>query len=212
MRRAFGLTAVLAATLLIVAATPSGAQTQEGRRSGAYLSVSGFLLGLTDTEIRDITAGGIERDVEADDGWGGALALGFGSGGGFRAEVEGAYRENDADLRPGGPVLGASQAEIHSIALMGNLYFEPQLRFPINPYIGAGVGGANVALDVDDLDIDDDEWVLAYQAMAGAVLKLGERAGVFAGYRYFATDDPAFKGTDIEYRTHNLEVGLRFGF
>jgi opacity protein-like surface antigen len=94
---------------------------------------------------------------------------------------------------------------------MGNLYFEPQLG-PLNPYIGAGIGWANVAFDQDDLDIDDDDWVFAYQGIAGAVLKLGERAGLFAAYRYFATDDPAFAGTDIEYRTHNIEIGFRFGF
>ncbi|HEX7125501.1 MAG TPA: outer membrane beta-barrel protein, partial [Thermodesulfobacteriota bacterium] len=194
------------------AAVPLEAGAAEGRQSATYFAVSGFFLGLTDTEIRDITAGGIERDMESDDGWGGGLALGYGSRGGLRFEVEGAYRKNDANLRPGGPVLPASEGDIHSIAIMGNLYFEPQLKFPVNPYIGAGAGYANVALDVNDLDIDDDDWVFAYQAMAGAVLKLGAQAGLFAGYRYFATDDPAFQGTDIEYRTHNLEVGLRFGF
>lgn len=198
------LPALLSLVLLVA---PAGAAAQEARTGGPYLAVSGYFLGLTDTEIRDITAGGIERDIEADDGWGAALAFGVGSRGGLRLEAEAAYRRNDADVAGG---LGS--ADIHSIALMGNVYFEPQLTFPVNPYIGAGIGGANVAFDADDLDVDDDDWVLAYQAMAGAVLKLGARGGIFAGYRYFATDDPAFAGTDVEYRTHNLEVGLRFGF
>lgn len=203
MSRRLQLALVVGLVTLAVAA-PAPARAQQ---TGGYVAVSGFFLGLTDTEIRDITTGGIERDIEADDGWGAALALGFGSRGGFRLEAEGAYRQNDLDVR------GRGGADIHSIALMGNVYFEPQLGpFPLRPYIGAGVGGANVAFDADDLDIDDDDWVLAYQGMVGAVLKLGARAGVFAGYRYFATDEPAFAGTDIEYRTHNLEVGLRFGF
>jgi opacity protein-like surface antigen len=201
--------AIAAAALL--AARPASAQL-EPPGPGGYLALSGFFLGLTDTEFRDITAGGVERDLEADDGWGIGLMLGFRSGTGLRVEGELTYRHNDLDRfnAAAGPL--ALSGEVYSIALMGNAYFEPELRVPIQPYIGAGLGGAQVALDEDSLDADDDDFVLAYQAMAGLVFKFGPASGIFAGYRYFATDDPAIQGTDIEYRTHNLEVGLRFGF
>jgi opacity protein-like surface antigen len=31
-------------------------------------------------------------------------------------------------------------------------------------------------------------------------------------YRYFATADPDFDGTEAEYQTHNFFAGLRFDF
>ncbi len=202
---------LIASTPAIAAEAPAEPQAEQTPKAGGYFALSGYFLGLTGTELRDITAGGIERDLEADDGWGAGLAIGYRSGRGFRLEGEAVYRNNDVEVM--GAVFPQLEigADVYSVGLMANAYFEPELRFPINPYIGAGLGGANVALDADDLDIDNDDWVFAYQAMAGAVLKL-RTVDLFAGYRYFATDDPAFQGTEIEYRTHNLEVGLRIGF
>ncbi|HEY8371031.1 MAG TPA: outer membrane beta-barrel protein [Thermodesulfobacteriota bacterium] len=220
MRTYTSIVAVLGSTWLLASspaiaaepsAEPSAEAPSEPSKARGYFALSGYFLGLTGTELRDVTAGGIERDIEADDGWGAGLAIGYRIGLGLRLEGEAVYRHNQVDIQRvflSQPDVGGG---VRSVGLMANAYFEPELRFPINPYIGAGIGGANVGLDANGLDIDEDDWVLAYQALAGAALKLGT-VDFILGYRYFATDDPAFRGTEIEYRTHNLEVGLRINF
>jgi opacity protein-like surface antigen len=186
----------------------------DGRpRGGAYVAGSGFFLGLTDTDFRDTSFTSAEADIEGDDGWGAGLALGL-RGASFRVEGEVVFRQNDLEVRGSTPVIGAVSldGDVSALALMGNLYFEPWIALPLKPYLGAGLGGARVAFEAEELDADDTDWVLAYQGMAGLAVDLAPDVAIFGGYRYFATDEPAIEGTDIEYRTHNLELGLRFTF
>jgi OOP family OmpA-OmpF porin len=201
-----------AASLLLAA--PAGAADRYAPPTGAYLSLSGFLVGLTDSDFRDSSVSSVEGDLESGTGWGAALALGTYVAGFLRLEGEVSYRQNENDKVDFG-VLGDIDLDGNrqAIGLMANLVFEPAIgQFPLRPYIGAGLGGANIALEARDLDIDDDDWVFAFQGLAGLALDLGRAATLVGGYRYFAADDASVGSARVDYRAHNLEVGVRFRF
>lgn len=118
---------------------------------------------------------------------------------GLRGEFEMAYRNNDLD-NPG-------NGDISSLAVMGNLLVDLALSESVRPFLGAGIGLANV-----DLDGDEDDTVFAYQAIAGLGFPLTHVTTLDLQYRYFATADADFAGTEVEYQTHNFFAGLRFNF
>lgn len=188
----------------------SGADTGPRVTGGPYLSVTGFLVGLTDADFRDESISSIDRTLSSETGWGAAAAVGFGTTAGLRLELEGSWRQNDFDELRGGGISVPIDGDVDALALMGNVAFEPVLAFPVRPYIGAGVGGARLAVDAEDTS--DNDTVFAYQGMIGVSVGISGRGAVFGGYRYFATDDPEYGDVRSEYRSHNLELGIRFGF
>jgi opacity protein-like surface antigen len=82
----------------------------------------------------------------------------------------------------------------------------------VEPYVLVGIGAANVTLESDDLDVDEDDTVFAYQAGAGLGFALTETITLFTGYRFFGTTDPEFEGVEAEYHSHNVEAGVRVEF
>ena len=72
---------------------------------------------------------------------------------------------------------------------------------------------------MNDLDVvggndptDDDDIVFAYQLGAGIGYGISENLTIQAGYRYFATADPDFSGTEAEVASHDIYLGMRFYF
>jgi opacity protein-like surface antigen len=94
---------------------------------------------------------------------------------------------------------------------MGNAYYDFSTEGSFSPFIGAGLGFANIEADLDDFDSEDDT-VFAYQFILGGSLTASEQLSVDLQYRYFATDDPEFDDLDAEYSTHNVMIGLRHSF
>jgi opacity protein-like surface antigen len=94
---------------------------------------------------------------------------------------------------------------------MGNAYYDFSTEGSFSPYIGAGLGYANVEADLDDFG-DEDETELAYQVILGGSFTSSVGLSIDLQYRYFGTDDPEFDGLEAEYSTHNLMIGLRQSF
>lgn len=109
-----------------------------------------------------------------------------------------------------------------SFLLNGIYAFLPSA--PIHPYVGAGIGFANVGINnaraprsgAPDDYIDDEDIVFAYQLIVGAEYNLFENGALYAGYHYLATSDPEFEGRyntyTAEYVTHNIAAGFRYSF
>lgn len=138
-----------------------------------------------------------------------------------RLEGELAYRQNDFDKVVVEGELFAVDGDVGALSLMANGYWDFENLSPVTPYLGAGIGFANVSLnDVRDAEgafVDDDDVVFAYQFGAGVAFALNETMALDLGYRYFATTDPEY--TDVEgdtfeteYKTHNVSLGLRINF
>lgn len=152
--------------------------------------------------VNDSTlSGNSSGELSFDSGFGFIAAIGNGFDG-LRAEAEISYRTNDLDT----PVNG----DISSLAVMGNLLVDLDISESVRPFLGAGMGLANVEIDGDSDSSDDT--VFAYQAIAGIGFPLTHVTTLDLQYRYFASADPDFDGTEAEYQTHNFFAGLRFDF
>jgi opacity protein-like surface antigen len=203
MRHAtFGLVAAIAAVSMIHADL---AVAEEG----FYIEAHGGGVMLTDSDIH--VDGGGSGDIEFDNGYmiGGALGYAFEQG--FRIEGAMDYRHNDIDDN-------TASGNVNSLAGMFNGIFQLPVDFPVKPYIGAGLGLANIRMDANAFGskfLDDDDTVFAYQGMAGITYEVNPAVAVGAGYIYFATQDATVKtkagtGFDAEYASHNFMIQLRF--
>ena len=117
---------------------------------------------------------------------------------------------------------------------MANVWFDFNPGSPWSPFVGGGLGVARISLNdvaITSLTLlgvpiplaspvplaDDDDWVFAYQVGAGIGYEVTPTTTISLGYRFFATADPDFTGVDgtpfdAEYRSHNIEIGLRISF
>lgn len=183
----------------------------EAAETRPYLAGSAFYVSVRDADFNDAAFPGVTFTASAEAGLGLRAAIGAAFANTFRGEVELAYRTNDLDELCAvscAPISG----ELSSLAFMANGYYDMALGGPVRPYLGLGVGLANVEVSDSDTFNDADDDVFAYQAMVGLGFAASDAVTLQLGYRYFATEDPTFFGTEFEYATHNLEAGIRIGF
>ena len=177
--------------------------------AGTYVSGS---LGAVIVNDSDIDDGFDTGEFTFDTGFGFVGALGRSMQNGGRVEAELGYRQNDIDeLEVDGLGKASVDGDISSLSLMGNAYYDFSTEGSFSPYIGGGLGFANLEADLDDFGSEDDS-VFAYQLILGGSFVSSETLSVDLQYRYFATEDPDFDGLDAEYSTHNLMIGLRQNF
>lgn len=81
------------------------------------------------------------------------------------------------------------------------------------PYLGVGIGAANI--EVDGLPAKGDDTVAIYQLMGGIGYQpeTMPRTRLKIGYKYLGTfEDPSFSTGEFEYDNHSVEVGAEFQF
>lgn len=185
-----------------------------------YIGLSGSLTFLDDA---DISNGG---ELSYDAGWGGAAAIGYRPATDIiflrdtRYELEIAYRQNDIDEFTNGATRLTGNGEYKSTSYMANMYYDFRNSTGFTPYIGGGLGLAQVRVDdfATLIPGDDEDTVFAYQGMVGVSYAPSSTPNIEwnLGYRYFATEDPQFGVTagsvDAEYSSHNAEAGVKFRF
>ena len=232
-----GRRAALVAALATGMAAAAPAQAQDAR-PGWYASLTGAWVLTRDSDL-SYTAGGltVSSTLELKSGFGVMAAVGYGSTDGFRGEVELGWRSADWTKLKGGSITGTLddndvdvsvsgslpiKGSISTLSLMANGYFGFEV-WKLRPYIGGGFGMARHEgkFDAQSYTIDgteytfssasEDDYVFAYQAMAGVAYPLSDRMAIKAGYRYFATSDAEFD-VKASYGTHNFEAGVLFRF
>ena len=149
-------------------------------------------------------------------GWTGVVSLGWGFGNGFRAEVEGNFRQNEVDSIRGfglAPV-GRTGGWQRTYGVMANVLYDFDFanfglgQSIFQPYLGVGVGYAwtewrNVrgvsAPTGLALNIDDSDGRFAYQAIVGVATPLTwlgvTGLTLTAEYRFFGTLEPELRAT-----------------
>jgi opacity protein-like surface antigen len=167
----------------------------------------------------DINAGEVRTQYEKAPVYSGAIGYDFGN---YTAEVELSSRSNDTDTQTLlGSKLPAASGTTESTALMVNAYYETPTDGQWQPYIGLGVGMAQVDLNTHQtagiLLLDDGEMVAAYQGMIGMQYNFTPQISAFAEYRYFATDTVAITTNtntnhEVAYEVHNGLFGLKYAF
>ena len=195
--------------------------------SGWY---TGFNLGLNFQEDQQSIGPSRAVDLDFDTGLliSGQLGYKFpGSNfGRFRAEAELSHRENDVDeiVFNGAEQNGRGEEEV--LAGLMNLYYDLNgLSDRIKPFVGVGIGFANIDAEVSYANafIDDDDTTFAYQFVVGAEYLLSSRISVVGDARFFALDDPEltrfggpapvdFVDLNSEYDSFSASVGLRYNF
>ncbi len=185
---------------------------------GPFVGIMGGVNFSDDQDISGVGAG-INRNVDTDTGWAVLPSVGYRYGNGVRTEFELGYRENDID-----GVSGAANGsgDISAKSAMLNLLYDVDTGSRIMPYIGGGIGYAQVDYKARPVGVgldrvNDEDNVFAYQGIAGLSYWLNEAVEVAAEYRYFATQDPDFRtsagvAAEGEYDSHAALIGLRWNF
>ena len=179
----------LALAALIAGLGKTEAQATEGwyGRADVGYSVDG-----------EFTAFNTDSDLEDD--WMGDVAFGYAFANGFRTDAELAYRSNEVENFN-------EDAEV--VSLMGNVFYDFNRGGRFQPYVGAGIGYGQL-----DFNSHDDSG-LAWQAMAGVGISVGDRTTIDVGYRHFEMGDlelPLDGPTDVEYKHDAVTVGIRWQF
>ncbi len=176
-------------------------QASFAAETGPYVQFGLGVSSLKEDALEDNN--GAKIGYSTDSGISGSAGLGYKISNGFRIDGEYTYRDNEIKA------MGI-KGNIESHSLMANGYVDIPTGGKITPYIGAGAGVSNVS----DGDVDDT--VFAYQGMAGLSYAVSEQTAIQLGYKYFATSTPkydvGFGKVKAPYRTHNLELGVRYSF
>ena len=146
------------------------------------------------------------------------LAIGAAVTPNLSMELEYAYRKADftvSDRDEGDQSDGDTSAK----ALMVNALYVFDGMGPtgaVQPYLGAGIGAANVEKSAGGQDFEADR-LLAYQLIGGVGYEVNPNMSLFAEGRWFQTESDKFEGPDGEsfdgkFETFDLLVGMRFAF
>lgn len=154
----------------------------------------------------------------------GSLALGMERDSGWRFELDGSYRFNDAEVvffEDGSPDLQSdADSRISALSLALNAIHEWETQLGVRPYLGAGVGGARIDYEISEYFsgermLDDEDRALVYQLVAGFGLEVTRRLDLLVDYRYWHAPDVGLQAVDgaaveTEYRIHSAMLNLRY--
>jgi len=217
----------------IASAAVTGANAQAVDRWYVAGAITGSALNKPRQTIANAPAPGQTLHVTNDInfGWGGQAAVGH-SFGLFRLEAEiGRTANKSKSYTATAPIqITLPQNGKNNVTrFMGNVYFDvPLARFPVQPYLGAGIGAADARVTSFAAParapmappsqlLDIRKTVFAYQLMGGLSLHLASQLSLTAQYRWL--DAGTIKGHDSrgEAATRhlagsNVDVGFRFMF
>ncbi len=235
-------------SLVLLAASAVAAFSQSPmmmESSGVYVNLGGglaILPGTTDTphdNLPDTPKGNMPMDSneaswDFDLGFGidGALGYDFGS---FRTDLEFTFLSSKAvfDVDPDDRREDDVDADdtLTILALTANAWYDLYTGTAWTPYIGIGIGGTNLSVqlsegtDDDDLYFDGTGWGFAYQAGVGVAFEVLSGFSLTAGYQFFGTLETEVRddaGTsddeDDDYTVaptlmaHGIQLGMRFLF
>lgn len=183
-------------TAVVVAATGLSATAAAAQDAGWY--VRGDAGGDFQSEING------SPSAKGDTGWMVSGAAGREIGDGFRAESEVLYLDSQ-----GGH---AGAGDLKTIAGMVNGYYDFNHQGAWRPFVGAGVGFAQVKVDGGPSDGDDTGF--AYQFKVGVAHPFNDRLTGEVAYRYFGVNGLEFgrgpSRLDGDFSTQAVTVGLRY--
>lgn len=136
-------------------------------------------------------------------------------------EIEYAYRRADVAItdRDDDDESGRADGDTSANAFMFNaLYVFDGMGATgaIQPYLGGGIGGANVKTSAGGQNFDADT-LLAYQFIGGVSYEMNPNVILYAEGRWFQTESGKFDGPGSEnfngeFETFDLIVGVRYVF
>jgi len=136
--------------------------------------------------------------------------------------ITGTVNQNTLHLTSSTDRAADTDLRLRAYSLMANAWYDFDIGSSFTPYIGGGIGLAEVQIDgsIDSARIaEKNDMVFAWQVGAGVAFPLTDSIKAFADYRYFAADaarlrlEPGYHGGNVsaDFNSHLLMVGLRFG-
>ncbi len=135
-------------------------------------------------------------------------------------------RETDVDVhRLNGVDQAGSRGDVQSEAGMGNIVYDFNKDKRVSPYVGAGIGWAEIELtdfgtDENPQIVSAEDTLFAWQFLAGVGIDVDEHWIVDFSLRYYATEDGAFETAPavgaqpiaVDYSSFSLTAGFRYNF
>jgi opacity protein-like surface antigen len=156
-------------------------------------------------------------------------AFGYKLRSGWRFDLEVGYRRNSLDRYDQvatGSIFGGSgfvrsiplDGSISSVSYMIDVWYDFQIADHWMPYVGLGIGGVTVLADDPSNALLVPDWThFGFQLGAGLGYAFNDKTVVTVDYRYVESIDIdsfvlAFFGEYVDYRTHNVTLGIRRHF
>lgn len=155
-------------------------------------------------------------DLDYDTGYTLGVALGFMATPNVGVEVEYAYRNadfsGDARDRAGDRIKVEGTSKVNAVMVNGLYNFTGLANPQVVPYVGAGIGAAQL-----DYEGDSSTWNFAYQAIAGVGYEVAPQWTLYGEGRWFGTaESKVWPGdnlaTDLSYGTFDLLFGAKYQF
>jgi opacity protein-like surface antigen len=148
----------------------------------------------------------------------------------FRLEVESAYtKANYKSFTSNGQPMVVSDSlsgYTRLVSFLANVYFDIDINNKFKPFIGGGLGFANIKNHIEQTNLYSvvpggvsgapnvkatiSENRLAYQAILGARFMLNEKICLQGDYRYFRTEKT--KALDSKISHQSISLGLSYFF
>lgn len=167
--------------------------------------------------------GTVTTTFDGDMGWGLVFGRELGSW-----RVEGEWSQRDSDVEDhilGGTALPGPTGSLDAQTLFVNALYDFNRAGTVAPYLGAGLGWADVELDGFGVApvpavLSDDDSGFAYQLIAGVGFNVGPNWNLFVDYRLLFADSfemtvtPGAGGvkSEIDFETQSVQAGARFRF
>ena len=204
-------------TTICVTCLPIAASAEMFNTANSYVSGAGIWNILSDEKVRDTTnPNSLKADF--DKGWGANIALGVRLNSNYRAEIEGGYRDNMVRNIDGATSQGSGRNR--AITLMVNGLYDFVNTSPFTPYIGVGIGMADIRYShvrlSDTTTIQDSNLVPAAQGIVGVSYKVTNNVSLYTNYQYLVTSRYKLKsenavGSD-QYHSNSILVGVTYNF
>lgn len=206
-----------AADLLVIEPEPSVAGYSD---YSLYVSLHAGVTALETVNASFVGGIGGPADVTTDLGYRIGGAVGFLTGSNLAFEGELSHVGVSLDEASGGFPTQAVDGDASAFTLMANAIVGADMG-GWRPYVGVGVGGANVALDVPinqfgPDEVSDNSWTWAAQAFAGLEFEVSQGVSLGARYRYQFIGETSFTdggGDPVNldgFGSHSLEGTLKF--
>lgn len=219
--------ALWAAAIVGISGMAAAQDTDRGGRWYAQIGGGpGWVLELDWTRTDVLGATTVSRATTSfDTGWIVGGAVGYEVSKTVRLELEGAYRSNGLSNLVTNTAGGAS-GDVTTAGIVVNALYDLDTGSPVTPYIGPGIGLANVKTSwtTGGARFEDDGWGLALQAIVGVSYAFSPSIQMFGQYQAFMVPHtpirsaaPVAGGTttfklEDTYISHSFFFGLRYAF
>ena len=172
----------------------------------------GFTFPSSNSTDINTPAGSASGTIDYNSGWALGAAVGYDITPNIAAEFEYAYRQADLKNDVGG--------DTNSNALMLNGIYKFNSMGATGawqPYVGGGLGWANIDVSTDDFGSYTRNDAFAYQFIGGVSYKVSPQVSLLGELRWFGTDNRSASGAndtrlDVEYNTFDVLVGASYNF